>query len=477
MLKTEFRAQYIENFGHHPTDHQLALIERLTHFIASTERNHLFILAGYAGTGKTSILGALVKTMVANKMRCKLLAPTGRAAKVLSLKSNQIALTIHKQIYRRQSGPDGAVRLALQPNLHKYTTFIVDEASMIGDYTLTKEGGVSERNLLEDLMEYVYSGEGCKLIFLGDEGQLPPVGADFSPALNERYLKEHFFGLKIETYRLTEVLRQSKDSSILENATRLRAHQQEEFDYPRFVLEKKGDLIRIQGGELQDYLESSIDQYGLDETIVITRSNKWANNYNNQIRARILWYEDLLCHGDCLMVVKNNYYWLDDTSKMGFIANGEIMRINRVMKHESMYGFEFVRLLVDFIDYPEVTDLEVLVFKETLNTEGPNLSRERLKNLFFAIEEAYLYEKNKRKRYELILKNPYFNALQVKYAYAVTCHKSQGGQWASVFIDPGYITEEMLTSEYFRWLYTALTRATQRVYLVNFADEYFNETI
>jgi len=471
MYKSQFIEEFYQNFGHPPTEHQAILINKLVDFVASQEKNQLFLLKGYAGTGKTSILGSLVKTLVQNKMRCKLLAPTGRAAKVLSLKSNQIALTIHKQIYRRQPSTDGAVRLSLNPNLHKHTVFIVDEASMIGDFSRQKDGSISERNLLEDLMEYVYSGEGCKLILLGDEGQLPPVGCEDSPALNRKYLEHHFLNLNIQEFQLTEVLRQSQKSSILENATRLRSKMDE--GYPTFKLEKKGDLVRINGGELQEYLEASIDNYGFDDTIVITRSNKWANNYNNQIRSRILWYEDILCNGDFLMVVKNNYYWLDDTSKIGFIANGEIMKIGRILKHEERYGFEFVRALIDFVDYPDVTDLEVLMFKESLNVEAPAISRDRLKDLFFEIEKDYAHERNKRKRYDLIMKNPYFNALQVKYAYAVTCHKSQGGQWASVFIDAGYMTEEMMNPDYFRWLYTALTRATDKVYLVNFADEYF----
>ncbi|MBI1835658.1 MAG: AAA family ATPase [Flavobacteriia bacterium] len=471
MHKSDFIHEFYSNFGHEPTEHQSLLIQRLVEFVAVIEKNQLFLLKGYAGTGKTSILGALVKTLVKNKFRCKLLAPTGRAAKVLSQKSNQLAFTIHKQIYRKQAATDGAIRLSLNSNLHKNTTFIVDEASMIGDFSMQKDGSISERNLLEDLMEYVFSGEGCKLILLGDEGQLPPVGCDHSPALNKVYLENHFFNLKIEEFQLTEVLRQSKKSSILENATRLRSKMDE--GYPTFILQKKGDLIRINGGELQEYLESSMDNYGMDETIVITRSNKWANNYNNQIRSRILWYEDILCNNDCLMVVKNNYFWLDDTSNVGFIANGEMIKVSRIIKQEERYGFEFVRALIDFVDYPDVTDLEVLMFKESLNVESPNISRERLKELFFRIEEDYLHEKNKRKRYDLILKNSYFNALQIKYAYAVTCHKSQGGQWASVFIDAGYMTEEMMNQDYFRWLYTALTRATERVYLVNFADEYF----
>ena len=472
MKKQEFYDEYCRAFGHEPTIDQSKLIHLLVDFVASTEKNHLFLLKGYAGTGKTSILGTLVKVLSANKFKTRLLAPTGRAAKVLSLKSTKMAFTIHKQIYRREPSSDGNVHLQLSPNLFKNTLFIVDEASMIGDYSVQKDGSIGQRNLLDDLIEYVYSGDNCKMILLGDEGQLPPVGCENSPALSKQHLTFNYSKLKIIDFQLKEVLRQTENSSILENATRLRNNS--EGEYPRFKIEKFGDLIRLEGGDLQDQLEASMSEFGSEETIVITRSNKWANTYNNQIRSRILWHEDLLCNGDCLMVVKNNYYWIDDASTVGFIANGEMMKVNRILKREEIYGFEFIKATVELVDYPDLAELEVILLPETLNSDGPALSRERMKDLFFAIEKDYEHERNKRKRYDLIMKNPYFNALQVKYAYAITCHKSQGGQWASVFIDQGYITEEMLTTDYYRWLYTALTRAKERVYLVNFSDEYFD---
>ena len=310
MKKQEFYDEYCRAFGHEPTLDQSKLIHLLVDFVASTEKNGLFLLKGYAGTGKTSILGTLVKVLSANKFKTRLLAPTGRAAKVLSLKSTKMAFTIHKQIYRREPSSDGNVHLQLSPNLFKNTLFIVDEASMIGDYSVQKDGSIGQRNLLDDLIEYVYSGDNCKLILLGDEGQLPPVGCEHSPALNKQHLTFNYSKLKIIDFQLKEVLRQTENSSILENATRLRNNS--EGEYPRFKIEKFGDLIRLEGGDLQDQLEASMSEFGSEETIVITRSNKWANTYNNQIRSRILWYEDLLCNGDCLMVVKNNYYWIDD---------------------------------------------------------------------------------------------------------------------------------------------------------------------
>jgi exodeoxyribonuclease-5 len=297
------------------------------------------------------------------------------------------------------------------------------------------------------------------------------VGSDFSPALNKEYLENHFPMIAVTECRLTEVLRQAEDSEVLRNATLLR--NTDWVDYPKFDIKPGGDLIRLNGLELQDQLESSYSNVGGEETILITRSNKQANAYNQQIRGRILWDEEALCSGDILMIVKNNYYWLGEDTKIGFIANGEMVRIVRVQKMEHLHGFEFAHLIVRFVDYEELGEVEVIIHTESLTVDAPSLSRERMKELFFSVERDYGHIREKKKRYEAILADPYFNALQVKYAYAVTCHKSQGGQWSDVFIDQGYITEETLNADYYRWLYTALTRATNRVYLVNFSDEFF----
>lgn len=459
-------------FGMEPTRDQAKVIGQLDTFLSADADFSCFVLSGYAGTGKTSLMASLVKSLVKNRIKVRMMAPTGRAAKVLGFKAERMATTIHKVIYRRGLASDGNYRVTKMPNLAKNTVFIVDEASMIGDYTMQNDGTVNQMNLLEDLMEFVFSGKGCKLILLGDEGQLPPVGSDYSPALHADYLKNTFFNLNLTTGRLTEVVRQQNQSSILVNATKLRSA--EEFAYPKFELVKKGDLIRLSGEDTQDRLEQSYQEVGLDETIVITRSNKRANLFNQHIRGRIHWYEDELNNGDLLMAVKNNYFWLEETSPMGFIANGEMFKIKRVLSREEKYGFHFATVIVEFVDYPDESERELIVLMDTLSVEGPSLGREEMKRLFFEIEKDYIDIKAKKKRYDKIVKDPYFNALQVKYAYAVTCHKSQGGQWAHVYIDQGYLVDEMLDASYFRWLYTALTRATEKVYLLNFKPEFFD---
>jgi exodeoxyribonuclease-5 len=471
MSETPFYKKFEHFFALDPTSDQHDLFIELENFLRRRNEQEIFLLKGYAGTGKTSVLGAFVKTLSHFKVKTKLLAPTGRAAKVLANKSGHDAFTIHKQIYWRKSKTDLSSPMTLRPNLHKNTIFIVDESSMIGDYTMQKDGSISARNLLEDLTEFVFQGAGCKLILLGDEGQLPPVGSDYSPAMSVDYLKHHFPSVNITSFKLDKVLRQATDSEILRNATILRNTKWE--SYPRFEIVAGSDLIRLQGAELQDELESSYNNFGVEDTIVITRSNKAANTYNQQIRGRILWFEEELCAGDCLMAVKNNYFWQDDSSKMGFIANGELFKVKRILKYEEYYGFRFARAIVSFFDYEDLGDIEIILHLETLTCEGPNLERNRMKELFFAVEEDYSHIRIKKDRYEAILKDPYFNALQVKYAYAVTCHKSQGGQWAHVYIDQGYITEEMMGEDFYRWMYTALTRASEKAYLVNFMPEFF----
>lgn len=456
------------------TTDQKQLLNHIDTFFHDTNSKNCLIIRGYAGTGKTTMLGAFVKALPNFKSKSILLAPTGRAAKVLSNSAGKKAHTIHKKIYRRQIASDGSIHLTLGPNLHTDTIFIVDEASMIGDYTMTQEGGISTRNLLDDLVTFVYSGINCRLILMGDEGQLPPVGSDYSPALQREFMQFHFPELTFFFANLTNVVRQAEDSGILQNATYVR--NLDEFTWPVLDAESYPDVIRITGAELQDELESCYSNYGSDETIMICRSNKRANLFNQQIRGRILWMEEEINGGDYMMVVKNNYFWVDEKSPAGFLANGEIMQIKRILKKEFIYGCHFVRASVALVDYPEMDQFEVMINMESISNEGPNLSRAKMKELFFEIEKDYLHEKNKRKRYELILNDQYFAALQVKFAYAVTCHKSQGGQWQVVFIDHGYLPEGADNHEFHRWLYTAITRATDKVYLVNFEKAFFGES-
>jgi exodeoxyribonuclease-5 len=460
-------------FPFSPAPQQEEVIAALVAFYTDKADSPLFMLKGYAGTGKTTLLSAFVKALFHEKKKTVLLAPTGRAAKIFSLRAEQPAYTIHKKIYRKVKVAGGGTQLVLAPNLHTNTLFLVDEASMIGDYTQQSDGSISSKNLLEDLINFTYNGKNCKLVLIGDEGQLPPVGSAFSPALNVDYLSNHFPQLLINSAQLTTVLRQSLDSDILLNATALRSAPENSF--PRFELHQKNDLIRLPGEELEDTLDSAFSNYGVTDTIFITRSNKRANLFNNQIRSRIFWYDEKVVSNDLLMVVRNNYFWLDDKSKTGFIANGEIIEIDKILGRETKYGFDFADARIRMIDYPDMDTINVKIMLNVLDENTPNLPRAEMKKLFFKIEKEFAFERNKRKRYERIMADPYFNALQVKYAYAVTCHKSQGGQWPCVFIDQGFLNEEMLENSYFRWLYTAFTRATEKLYLVNFHPDFFGD--
>jgi exodeoxyribonuclease-5 len=470
-LIDQFKKSFLKLFKYDPTFEQSQLIDQLTSYYFDQNSAKLFIINGYAGTGKTTILSAFVKTLFAQKKKAVLLAPTGRAAKVIAGKANSVAYTIHKKIYRKESVPGGGVQLVVGPNLHTNTVFIIDEASMIANYSMQNDGSISSRNLLDDVIHYVYSGRNCFAIFLGDNAQLPPVGSDFSPALNLKYMNEHYFNLKISYFELKTVLRQAEDSEILSNATMLRSSK--DHVYPQFSVKKSNELIRLNGADFQEELESAYDLYGREEVIVITRSNKSANVYNHEIRNRILWFEDQISNGDYLMVVKNNYHWLNDVKQGSFIANGEIVKVERLRGAEKIYDLEFMDVEISFPNQPELDQIQAKLLLDTLSIDEANLNRKKMKELFFKVEQDYSWEKNKKKRYERVMSDPYFNALQVKFAYAVTCHKSQGGQWSCAFVDQGYLTEEMLNRDYFRWMYTAFTRPTDKLYLVNFHDSFF----
>lgn len=456
------------NFPFEPTVEQEKIIEKLSEFILSGNDRKVFLLCGYAGTGKTSLISALVRTMEQLERKTVLLAPTGRAAKVFSHHSGKSAHTIHKCIYRQKSIMDSST-FTLAENRMQNTLFIVDEASMISNDAMSGTGG-----LLDDLIEFVYSGHGCSMLLLGDTAQLPPVGEYLSPALTESYLRSMF--LDVTATQLTQVMRQLGESGILYNATMLRQRIDEEdtYDPPQITLKGFDDICSVHGEELIEAIESCYDKAGVDDTIILCRSNKRANVYNEGIRRRILYREEELCRGEILMIVKNNYFWREELGKedktllekLDFIANGDIAEIIRVNGTEEMYGFRFADVTLSLIDY-EDCEIDVKIMLDTLTSESPSLTREENERLFAAVWEDYPEIHSKRKRMEQIRKNPYYNALQVKYGYAITCHKAQGGEWKRVFIDQGYISEDMISPDYYRWLYTAFTRASEKLHLVN----------
>ena len=472
MTQEEFIPLLFDSFPFVPTEGQRSLAVQLSEFLADPDPRAVFILKGYAGTGKTSLMSALVRILPRIGKKPVLLAPTGRAAKVFSGYSGHSASTIHKRIYFQRMGRDGNIYLALQNNLYKSALFLVDEASMIAGNYQEGDSAFSERNLLDDLLQYVSEGENCKLMMIGDTAQLPPVGMEISPALDLKFLTKRY-DLKIYEFELTEVMRQAEESGILLNATSLREQLVLDKDVPIPALSENTDVIRISGPELEEQLNTSFSSGDQGETIVVCRSNKRANMFNQEIRKRILFQENDLSTGDYLMVVRNNYFWLDPEANPGFIANGDIIEVLRLLKTQEMYGFRFADATIRMIDYADHPTLDVKLLLDTLTIEGPALRQEENKNLFNAVMEDYQDIPQRSKRLEKVRTNPFFNALQVKFAYAMTCHKTQGGQWQNVFIDQGFLRDEQVDREYLRWLYTALTRATKKVYLVNFKESFF----
>ena len=475
MLKNYISNLMIEQMKFEPTDCQKEMVEKLSEFITSDQSNVVFLLKGYAGTGKTTILSALVSVLETLKTKTILLAPTGRAAKVLSRYSGKIATTIHKKIYRQQSASDGSGKFGLDRNLHKNTIFIIDEASMISN---SPQGTTvfGSGYLLSDLIEYVMSGDNCRLVIAGDTAQLPPVGFSVSPALEEEELGH--FDLDVIKSELTQVVRQAQESGILENATTIRnllADEQPE-GYWKIKISDFQDIQKISGADLIEEISNCYSKYGIEETIVITRSNKRANKFNEGIRRAVLYREEQISTGDLLMNVKNNYYWAKESEELDFIANGDIAEVVRIRKYEEKYGFHFVNVTLKFIDYKNF-EIDCKIILDTLTIEAASLTQADQKRLFDEISQDYPDIRNKRKLWEKIRENEYFNALQVKFSYALTCHKSQGGQWKAVFLDHGYLTEEMIDREYLRWAYTAFTRPTEKLYLVNFNKEFFDGEI
>jgi exodeoxyribonuclease V len=473
MLKSYISTQIIEQIRFEPTECQTEMADKAAEFITVTNPRMAFLLKGYAGTGKTTALSALVRVLDQIKMKTILLAPTGRAAKVLSRYSDRQATTIHKKIYRQQSNSNGIGKFALDRNLHKNTIFIIDEASMIANQS--QENTIfGSGYLLSDLIEYVMSGENCRIIIAGDTAQLPPVGFSISPALEEEELR--YFDLDIIKCELTEVVRQATESGILANATLIRNLLLDENYKGYWKIKTVGysDILHIGGSELIEEISSCYHKFGVDETIVVTRSNKRANKFNEGIRRSVLYREEQLSTGDLVMSVKNNYFWAKASEELGFIANGDIAEVVKIRKYEEKYGFHFVNVTLRFIDLKDV-EIDCKIILDTLTVEAPALSQSDQKRLFDEIVLDYPDIRNKRVLWEKIRENEYFNALQVKFSYALTCHKSQGGQWKAVFLDHGYLTEEMIDREYLRWAYTAFTRPTERLYLVNFNKEFSEE--
>lgn len=471
MLSDYFIQRLSENLPYVPTEEQAGLVARLAEFLWDDNVPSVFVIKGYAGTGKTSLVGALVKTLEAFERACVLLAPTGRAAKVFASYAAHPAYTIHKKIYRQRAFTGDFTGFQLAHNAHKNTFFIVDEASMIANEAA--EGAhYGSGLLLDDLFDFVYSGAGCRLILLGDTAQLPPVGQVRSPALDEDYLRR--YGYPVFSCELTHVVRQVEESGVLFNATRLRnAMQENPLPVPSIAWRRFPDVSLVGGDELVEVLSSAYRRDGMDETIIVTRSNKRANIFNQGIRNRILYREEELASGDLLLVARNNYFWSEKYEKLDFIANGDVARVVRVRRVCEMYGFRFADVVLYFPDYEE--EMEAKVILDTLHSESPSLTAEENTRLFNAVMEDYADVPSKRERLKRLKNDPWFNALQVKYAYAVTCHKAQGGQWTNVFIDMGYIRPDMLGLDFYRWLYTAFTRTTGRLLLINVSPDYIEE--
>lgn len=476
----DISAEFLESFPHEPTDGQTQLLKDIAEFLVYKDAQFpVFLVKGFAGTGKTTIIGTLVNALPKFKLKTALLAPTGRSAKVMAAYSNKPAFTIHKKIYRLNTRADGTLRLTLQQNLHKDTIFIVDEASMINDGSLSDGASVfGNQDLLSDLFEYVYSGNNCFLILVGDTAQLPPVRMDVSPALDARNLERSYTD-RLFQIELKDVMRQAEHSGILYNATKLRCLLEEKVTESSIKLKigEFEDVIKVNGENLEDALNTELYRYAIEDAVVICRSNKRANVFNQEIRKRILYHEEEITTGDLMMVVRNNYFWLDEKSTAGFIANGDIIEIQSIQRYHELYGFRFAEVTVRMVDYSDEKEIDVILLLDTIMSEAPALTFDQNRSLFDAVMEDYADIPSKRRRVENTKNNKFFNALQVKFAYALTCHKAQGGQWKTIFIDQGYLAKNMINREYVRWLYTAITRATERTYLINFDESFFEEEI
>ncbi|AWG22577.1 ATP-dependent endonuclease [Flavobacterium faecale] len=472
MNSSSFYSLLRRNFPFTPTQQQDLFFQKIAIFITDTYDDTIFVLKGYAGTGKTTVISTIVNNLVEINKKYVLLAPTGRAAKVIANYSEKPAFTIHKKIYFPKKSSGGGVSFVLQPNKHKNTIFIVDEASMISD-TNSDSKLYENGSLLDDLISYVYSGSNCKMILLGDTAQLPPVNLDVSPALDIDTLSLHY-NKEVEHIELDEVMRQEEGSGILYNATELRELLKDSFitDF-QFDLKKFKDIVRlVDGYDIQDAINSAYSNYSIEDTAFIVRSNKRANQYNEQIRTKILDKESELSTGDFLMVVKNNYFWLKDSDEAGFIANGDIIEVLEIFKILELYGFKFAKVKIRMVDYPNQKPFETVLLLDTIKSESPSLTYEESNRLYEEVMKDYENETTKYKKFQKVKANEYFNGLQVKFSYAITCHKSQGGQWNTVFVEQPYLPNG-IDRDYIRWLYTAMTRAKTKLYLIGFKDESF----
>ncbi len=472
MISAQFYSLLTRNFPFQPTLKQDVFFQKVASFITDYSNDSIFVLKGYAGTGKTTVISTIVNNLIEINKKYVLLAPTGRAAKVIANYSQKPAFTIHKKIYFPKKSGGGGVNFVRQPNKHKNTIFIVDEASMISDQS--NDNKMYETgSLLDDLISYIYSGDNCKMILLGDTAQLPPVNLDISPALNTDTLELNY-NKKVDWIELDEVMRQEEKSGILFNATELRDILKESF-ITSFEFKLKGfkDIVRLTDGyDIQDAINSAYSNYSIEDTAFIVRSNKRANQYNEQIRTKILDKESDLSTGDYLMVVKNNYFWLKEKDEAGFIANGDIIEVLEIFSFQDLYGFKFAKVKIRMVDYPNQIPFETVLLLDTIKSESPSLTYEQSNKLYEEVMKDYEHLNTKYAKFQKVKENEFFNSLQVKFSYAITCHKSQGGQWNTVFIEQPYLPEG-IDRDYIRWLYTAITRAKDKLYLIGFKDDCF----
>jgi len=474
MIKTAqaYYAHLHDVYPHKPTILQNELLLQFSNFLFDIDEHGLFLLKGYAGTGKTTSISTIVNNLWHTGKKAVLLAPTGRAAKVIANYSKKEAFTIHKEIYYPKKGSGGTIGFARKKNKHFNTIFFVDEASMIPEKS-EGQSNFGNISLLQDLIDYVYEGKMCKLVLIGDTAQLPPVKLTISPALSFDKLTLDY-NKEVLELELTEVMRQQEHSGILQNATSLRNKIAEFQETPFSFNSRQPDVVRlIDGYEIEDAINQSYDNGSIEDTAIIVRSNKRANQYNQQIRLNILGQESDISSGDYIMVVKNNYYWLEDTSDAGFIANGDTCEILEIFNRKELYGFHFAEAKIRMIDYPNQKPFEVVLLLDTLTANAPSLTYEESNRLYHEVAKDYAHLKAKYKIFKSIKENKYFNALQIKFSYAMTCHKSQGGQWKNVFIEKPWLPDGE-NIDYWRWLYTALTRAQEKVYLIGYGDNDFS---